>query len=417
MLSNSSQFTISTANNELRLHQDCLLGSHYIFQKNKPLDIQEGRIHIRSITTKNDFQLFLDIPRTIYQHDKGWIPPLWNDEKNFFKIKNRFWSHADAILYIVLMDDRPVGRIAGIVDDLFMKQTGEKTGFFGFYESINNVTMANHLLLAVEHWAKSRNCTNLIGPVNGRVDNGAGFLFNTFESQPTILDSYSPPYYLDFMEQNGFQKHRDLYTFSVDLTQPLSANLKANMEKTKNTYHITLRRFNRWRSRAELNWWIPFFLETFSSHWGYVPVDFKEVLQRYGLRNIRWVGDDDLFIIAENNEGPVGYLWGTPDYNQVFKKINGNITLLSALKHLRTLKTIDYGKLNVIGVKKDYQNKQLALLLNYEVLTRMQKRGYKGADIGWIDEHNKKALKVIEKMDVTHHKTFRVYEKEINISR
>lgn len=389
----------------------------YIFQKHKPLRTTHRSISIRSVTTKKDFQQFMDIPRIIYQHDTSWIPPLWNDEKNFFKIKNRFWSHADANLFIVVMNNLPVGRIAGIVDDLFVKQIGQKSGFFGFFESINDPTVAHHLFSTVENWLNSKNCSKLIGPVNGRVDNGAGFLYNTFGSQPTILDSYSPPYYLDFMKKNGFKKHRDLYTFSVDLTNPLSDDLKATAEKTKQQHHIHIRRFNRWKSQSELNWWIPLFLKTFSSHWGYVPVDFKEVLQRFGLRNIRWVGDADLFLIAETDQGPIGYLWATPDYNQVFKKIDGNINCISVLQNLWTLKSINYGKLNVIGVKKDYQNKQLALLLNYEVLKRMQQRGYKGADIGWIDEHNIKALKVIDKMHASHNKTFRVFEKEIATPR
>lgn len=402
---------------EKRKHQGSFLKNKYIFQKNNYQELIYGHICIQSVVSKKDFQRFRVIPKIIYQNDKNWIAPLWNDEKNFFKTRNHFWSHADAALFIAFVDGKPVGRIAGIIDELYMSHNNNKSGFFGFYESINDESVAHHLFSTVEAWLKSKHCTNITGPVNGRVDNGAGFLYHMNSSHPTILDSYSPSYYLDLVKNSGFKKERDLLTFSIDLKKPISQDLAESADKMKKDHHILLRRFNRWKAGSELKWWIPFFLETFSSHWGYIPVDFKEVRQRYGLRNIRWIGDADLFIIAETDQGPVGYLWGTPDYNQVFKKIDGNINPISAIKNIKTLKTIDYGKLNVIGVRNDYQNKQLALLLNYEVLKRMQQRGYKGADIGWIDERNTKALKVIEKMGATHHKTFRVFEKKIDLSR
>jgi hypothetical protein len=315
------------------------------------------------------------------------------------------------------MNNQPVGRIAGIIDDFFIKQSKKRTGFFGFYESINDEEVAHLLLSMVESWLISKNCTHMIGPIDGRVDNGAGFMLDSFRSQPTIFDSYSPSYYLNFARKYGMKKHRDLLTFSFDLTVPLSDELKTSALKSKQENHIHLRRFNRWKSQSELRWWVPFFLDSFSAHWGYIPVDNKEVKQRYGLRNIRWICDSDLFIIAENSNGPIGFLWGTPDYNQIFKKIDGTMDIISTIRNIRYIKRINYGKLNVIGINKEYQNRDLALLLNYEMLKRMQQRGYKGADIGWIDEHNSKALKVMEKMGAIHNKTFRVYEKEIHSLR
>jgi len=409
MLSSSTKNKTSSVNNSNK--------RGYIFQKNKISSKEDRRIIIEQVTSVHEFKVFMDLPKSIYQDDEGWIQPLWTDEKNFFKRKNHFWSHADCVLFIALKDSIPVGRIVGVIDKLFIKESGEKAGFFGFYETINDKEVSQRLLTAVESWLRKHHCTKIIGPVNGRVDNGAGFLINTYGAHPTIFDSYSPKYYTDLMVNFDMKKHRDLLNFSVDLTKPLSNELRDIAQKTATKYHLHLRKFNRWKSRSELNWWIPFFLKTFSSHWGYIPVENDEVRKRYGLRNIRWVIDADLFIIAEDSTGPVGYLWGTPDYNQVFKKIDGPIDLFSALKNIGTLRSIDYGKLNVIGIKKEYQNKQLALLLNYEILVRMQKRGYKSADIGWIDEKNTAALKVIEKMDATPHKKFRVFEKDITMTR
>ena len=81
-----------------------------------------------------------------------------------------------------------------------------------------------------------------------------------------------------------------------------------------------------------MRWWINFMIEVFSDHWGYVPVSYDEVKERFGIKQARWFIESDLFLIAEFDNHPIGFIWATPDYNQVFIKMKGNFGIIGILK-------------------------------------------------------------------------------------
>ncbi|MBS3777887.1 MAG: GNAT family N-acetyltransferase [Candidatus Thermoplasmatota archaeon] len=128
---------------------------------------------------------------------------------------------------------------------------------------------------------------------------------------------------------------------------------------------------------------------------------------------MRWIVDPDLFLFAEINGEPVAYLWATPDYNQLFKKMNGKLTLPHLIKFFIKKKQINTGKLHLIGIKKEFRERYIASYLNYEILKEMKKRGYQGAEIGWVDEKNTIAHKTIAITGAEVYKKSRVFEKKI----
>lgn len=348
----------------------------------------------------------------MYKDNPAWVAPFWYEINGFFQKTNLFWSHAEGQLFIISKHHKPVGRIAAIIDHDYCKTAGEKIGFFGFFECINDFTVASALFQAAEDWLFSKGMRLMQGPIDGRVDVGCGFLLNGFDIRPMILSSYSPPYYVTFAEQFGLIKSRDLFFYMIDLTKPLPKMLEQKAQQCVAS-GVVLRPFNRLHATRELDWWAPFFLETFSDHWGYVPVSAEEVITRFGIKQIRWFVDAPLFLIAEWNDQPVAYLWATPDYNQVFQKMNGRLGPLQLLRFLVTQQTIQSGKLHLIGIKKEFRNKNIGSLLNYSVLQEMKKRGYLGAEVGWIDEHNHIAQTTIALTGARVYKKHRVFEKQL----
>lgn len=391
----------------------------YSFKHNKiPNEVNLPK-NVRLVSNPNDVKTFFYLPWNIYHHNPYWAPPFWTEFNHFFYKKNPFWDHAEAVLFIVYDGDQPVGRIAAFIDHLYCEHVGKKVGFFGFFECINNYKLAKVLLQTVESWLASKGMTMMQGPINGRVDNGCGFLYEGFNISQSLLSSYSPPYYISFAEQYNMRKAKDLFSYYVDLKKPLPETLSEKAEQCLES-DIHIRRFNRLRTNKELDWWIDFFLKTFSDHWGFVPVSPKEVRLRFGVKQMRWIVDPGLFFIAEQNGTPVAYLWGTPEYNQILKQMNGRLTFFGFLSFLLRKKTIDKGILHLIGISKNLRHHQVASCLNYLALIEMKKRGFKGAEVGWIDADNKIAHKTISLTGARIFKKYRVFEKEItgqNIKR
>jgi hypothetical protein len=138
-------------------------------------------------------------------------------------------------------------------------------------------------------------------------------------------------------------------------------------------------------------------------------------MQRYGIKNIRWFVDKKLFLVAEKNGLPIGFSWTFPNYNIIFKKLNGKFNILDYIKFYIEEKKITQANMNIIGIEKEYQKKGIASLLNFTTINELKKRGYEDAEIGVIDEDNIPSQKIIEKTGAIANKIFRIYEKNIYI--
>ncbi len=359
------------------------------------------------------FQQFHEVPFNIYCKKENWVPPFWNELKDFFKTKTLFWKHADCILFLANRNNEPVGRIAAIIDHNLATENKTSIGFFGFFECINDYTVAQALFDSARNWLKAQGIVQMNGPVNGRVDMGSGFVIKGFDTLPYLLGYYSKQYYIDFMDQYGMKKERDLVSYHIDLTKEIPLKVKDTVKQCE-SQGITIRKFNRFRFRKEMKWWISMMMDEFKDHWGYTSVSEKEVKERFGIKQLRWIVDPPLSLIAEHKNQPIGFRWSLPDYNLLFKDMNGTMGFSGMIKVLlNRRKKITRGRFIIMGIKKKYRGMGIGTYLNYFTLVEMKKRGYESAEYGWIDETNIASCKAGEKIGGELYKIYRVYK--INI--
>jgi len=385
----------------------------YIFEES---DYEKRRVtdnlDIETVTKFKDFERFYNFPFDLYKDDPNWVAPFFNELRDFFKKKNPFWNHSKCKLFIAKTNNNIVGRIAAIIDYKYCETVGEKIGYFGFFECIQDFTYAEALLQSAEDWLVLKKMNVMRGPINGRIDIGCGFLHTGFDSPPTLLSSYSPSYYISFAEKFDMKKARDLLSYYIDLKKPIPIKLKEKALKCSAS-GIKIRQFDRLQTKKELKWWIDLFLQTIASHWGYVPVSHEEVKSRFGVKQLRWIVDPKLFLIAEFNSEPVAYIWSTPDFNQIFQKMNGRLGLIQILQFFLKKHRIKIGKLHFIGIKKEFRNQNIGSCLNYKTLLEMKNRGFTGAEVGLIDEGNSVAHTTIAITGAKVYKKYRVFEKKL----
>ncbi len=386
----------------------------YIFNLDKPItNTYKSNIKIKNVVTKKDFIEFFRLPWKIYKNDENWVPPLWDEINGFFKIKNPFWKHAESCLFIAYKNNEIVGRIAAVIDNLFIKKEKENIGYFGFFEVDNDYEIAKYLIGEAERWLKNKKMEKMRGPIDGRIDVGCGLLLNSYDQTPFIFSSYNPKYYVDFVEKYGMKKCRDLLNYYLNCDLEIPKKLKNAAEKIEKK-GIKIRGFNRFRAKKELKWWIPLMMEIFSSHWGYIDASEEEVRNRFGIKQIRWIADPKFLLVAESPNGdPIGFKWVTPDYNQVIKKLNGKLGVIGYLKFFYYSKKVSRARFNFVGVKKEWQGKGIGSAFNYWTMLELKKRNYSGAEIGWIDEKNVAEQKSTEKTGAKLYKKYRVYEKKL----
>jgi hypothetical protein len=212
------------------------------------------------------------------------------------------------------------------------------------------------------------------------------------------------------MNEYGMKKEKDLISYHVDLTKDIPSKVQESVRHCK-LQGITIRKFNRLQYNKEMKWWISMLMQEFADHWGYTSISEKEVKERFGLKQLRWIVDPKLFFIAEHQNQPIGFRWSLPDYNLLFKDMNGKMGISGILKtFFNRKKKITRGRFIIMGIKKNYRGMAIGTYMNYHTLLEMKKRGYRSAEYGWIDETNIASRKAGEKMGGTLYKIYRVYK-------
>src|SRR5690606_36047847 len=103
-----------------------------------------------------------------------------------------------------------VGRIAAIHNRLHNDVHHEQVGFFGFFECINDFTVAAPLLDTAAAWLRARGPDTIRRPMSLPGNDECGLLIDGFDTPNTLMMPHNPTYYLPLLETAGLVKARDL---------------------------------------------------------------------------------------------------------------------------------------------------------------------------------------------------------------
>src|ERR1700757_3624963 len=161
-------------------------------------------VTIRQISSIADKLKFIRFLWDIYGSDPNWVPPLEMDRMKLIdEKKNPFYKHSDVAWFLAEDNGKTLGRIAAIINHNHNSFHKDKTGFFGFFECINDEVVAEKLFDAAEKYLRERGMTQVVGPVNPSTNDEAGLLIEGFDRPPVLLMTYNPKYYIQLIEQNG----------------------------------------------------------------------------------------------------------------------------------------------------------------------------------------------------------------------
>jgi GNAT superfamily N-acetyltransferase len=351
----------------------------------------------------------------VYQGNPHWIPPLKNEIRSLLsETENPFFQHAEAAFFLARKDGETVGRIAAIIDRNTSSIPKERTGFFGYFECLPDGAVARELLDAAASWLRARGIEIMQGPVNLSTNNECGFLLEGFDSPPMIMMTYTPAYYLDYMERCGLTKARDLYAYiSVIREVAAGGRLERLAEKVNaRVPGLTVRPANMKQFQRELEAIKDIYNSAWSHNWGFVPMTDEETEAL--AKRLKPLIMPELMIMAEVYGKPAAFFLAVPDYNQVLGKLNGRLGPLGLVKSLWYSRKISDIRVLTLGVKEEYRKKGIEGLLYLESFKAAVKKGYERAEMSWILEDNILMQRGCELMGGKLYKKYRIYEKKIS---
>ena len=317
--------------------------------------------------------------------------------------KNPFYKHSDAEFFLAEHDGEVVGRIAAIVNHNHNKEHNEKIGFFGFFECINDQTVANALFDNAKEYLLAHGVTAMRGPVNPSVNDEIGLLIEGFDLSPTVMMTYNPPYYIELIEKYGFKKAKDLYAYLLDQNTVYTDRFTRAYELVKQRQKITFRTFDMKHFAEEVEKVKGVYNKAWAKNWGAVPMTDEEMDAL--AADLKQIIVPELIIFAEKEGKTIGFALSLPDIN-VALKYNKNGYFLPGLYHLHTKKKkIDLVRIIVLGVIPEYLNTGAGAALFYETAIDAKRLGYQYGEASWILEDNERMTKICRSNAGKNHKT------------
>jgi GNAT superfamily N-acetyltransferase len=366
-------------------------------------------VSIHPVRTKRDERRFIKFQWKVYERYPNWVPPLLMDRRKLIDRKNNpFYTHARMEMFLAERNGVSVGRIAAIINDNHNKEHNENIGFFGFFECLDDQTIANALFDAARDWLRARGVTAMRGPASPSVNDEYGLLIEGFDEPPAILMCYNPPYYQKLLEQYGFVKAKDLYAYYLNSSKVFTDKLNRVTEIVKKKTGVVVRSLDMKRFVDEVKLLRELYNKGWSKNWGEVPMTEEEF--NYVAKDLKPIVDPELVIIAEIKGKPVGFGLTLPDYNRVLKG-NKNGWLIPALIRMMLFKKrIDFSRVIILGVLPEYLNSGIGGVLFFETGARSVKQGYPHGEASWVLEDNVMMIRGAELMQGEKWKTYRVYD-------
>ncbi|MFH2069992.1 MAG: GNAT family N-acetyltransferase [Elusimicrobiota bacterium] len=370
-------------------------------------------IEIKRVETKTDLMEFISVPWTIYKNDPNWVPPLISEMKTILsEKKNPFWKHSEKTLFIALQDGKPVGRVAGVIDRNFVEFQNANTGFFAFFESVDDRETATALLDSAMEWLKGKGMESMIGPTAPSTNDEMGLLYEGYDSPPFLMMPYNPPYYHTLLKNYGMEKAKDLLAFFMDEQSAPRERLKRIVGAVqKHIPELVVRPVNMSDYKQETRRIREIYNSAWEKNWGFVPWTEEEFYSQ--CERMKSLILPETTLLAFVGDRPVGMLIGVPDYNEVLKKLNGRLGPLEIVKFLWYKRKIKTMRILIMGVIKEYRNRGIEGAMYQKIIENGFRLGFRGGEFSWILEDNIMMCRAAEMLGGNVYKRYRVYEMRI----
>jgi GNAT superfamily N-acetyltransferase len=364
---------------------------------------------VRPVVSKSDEKKFIKFQWAPYAGNPHWVPPMLMDRRKLIDRKgNPFYKHAVMELYLAEREGKVVGRIGAIVNDNHNREHGENIGFFGFFECIDDQSVANALFDAAKKWLKAKGVTAMRGPASPSVNDEYGLLIDGFDRPPSVLMTYNPPYYQTLVEKYGFTKAQDLFAYYIHKDKVFNEKFKRISDTVLRRETLKIRQLDMKKFDEDVRLVREMYSRGWSKNWGEVPMTEDEF--NYVAKDLKMIVDPRLVIIAESRGKPVGFGMTLPDLNQVLIHNRHGWLIPGILRVLLFKKKIDRVRIVMLGVLPEYANTGIGAALFYETGRRCVESGYPHGEASWVNEGNVMMNRGAQLMQGTIDKRYRIYQ-------
>lgn len=368
-------------------------------------------IQVQPVRSRHQRKLFLSYPWELYRGDPFWIPPLRGNQRELVGYaRHPFYENNEVETFLAYRSGEVCGRIAAILNRGHMERYHDDRGFFGFFECIDDQEVAGKLFDAVRQWFAERNIFSMRGPMNPSQNYELGLLIEGFDSSPTFMMTYNPPYYARLIEGCGFRKAQDLYAYfgHIDMLPKVAEKLRPIALGIIEHLGVRIRSLDRTHFREDVESFLQIYNRSLANTWGFVPMSEGEV--RHMAQGLKHLIVPELAVGVEVDGRLVGAVFGLPDFNPRIRAIDGRLFPFGFWRLLRKKQEIKRIRAISTNVLPEYQRQGLGLVLLHGLVPKAMEWGIEEAEFSWVLESNRLSWRSLEKGGAIRTKTYRLYD-------
>ena len=364
---------------------------------------------------------FIDVQWRVYRDDPSWIPVLRRVQRDRLDpSRTPFLTYGKAQLFIVERDGEPVGRISAQTNPLHDAKWGERAGFFGYYDCIDDREASAALFEAAEDWVRGQGAEFSRGPISFTLNDEAGCLVEGFDAPPMVAMPHGRPWFGPAIEAAGYEKAKDLRAYRYPVDSPLEPRRRDAYDRIHAMDEVTVRPFEKRRLRRDVRLATRIYNEAWSENWGAIPITDAEADEL--AHSLSQFADPGLTAMVEIEGEPAAMVIAIPNLTEASRDLDGRMLPFGWAKLAWRLPIRPFrgrlgsGRVMLLGVRPKFRTRRymhLGAMLMAEVHVRGRERGYEWAELGWVLEDNRLLNSALARTDARVHRVYRIYQKPL----
>jgi len=375
-------------------------------------------VNVVKVNGRAQMNDFLSVTRHIYQDSKQYVPDLRKDVRELFDPKkNPGLEFSDIQPFVAYQEEKPVGRIVGIVNRKANRQWHTRNVRFSMIEFVDDEAVSAALLKAVEDWGRTHGMEKIHGPLGITDFDKEGMLVEDFHLMGSVNTIYNPEYYPRHMEALGFSKEVDWVQIRIQIPQDVPAKYVRVANYVREQLGLNVIKLNDHQVYEEGYGKKVFELlnTAYKPIFGFSELSARQV-DRYLHKYLAVIDKQLIPVIVNDKQEVVGVAISMGSISKAVQKANGNLLPFGWYHLLRVMKwkREDNAEMLLIAVRPDLQGMGVNTLFFTDLIPIFNQYGFKWAETGPQLEYNMHELTQWKPLNPQLVKRRRCYTKQIS---
>ena len=355
-------------------------------------------ITVKEVTTDRQLRQFYKFQNRLYRKCRYYVPTLNSDQRHSLT-DDPALKYCKRKLFLAY-DDRGkvVGRVQGIINPRYNEYYNLNRVRFGWFDFKEDPAIAQALIDAVEKWGKAEGMTEIHGPLAYNTLGRQGMLVEGFDKEPQVNCLYNYPYYVDYMQQMGFEKECDWIQYEMDATLGVPEKLGRIAKLLVEKYGLQVLKIRDVKrdpvlKEKLLSQFFEIYNESFKAVHNFIPLTEDEQ-KEMGNHYFKYLKEGLTCMVLDKDGNLAAFGVSMPSLSRAFKRARGKLFPIGWLFILLAFWRYKKVDLMLLGSAPEWHSKGLSAIFHTKLETSYYKMKIKTAISNPQIETNIAAIKV-----------------------